>query len=349
MSGTSNGGEDGSWNWESKRDLNSALGSQTCLDDNIQGVSGPFCGDGIVQGDEECDPGVGFADACCTSSCALASGCVCPITDPCCNDDGSGFQSQGTLCRAATHPTCDVPEFCSGSSSVCPQDGAADAGVSCTSWPVGGKCYNGGCHAPLGCSWSDFQYFWEAKRNTCLEQCTSVDRLANPFSGYSYQTMSYGPDGTPCGDGRQCVSAGPGDAGVESLEFCVTSASLNVGNPTPPPTPTPTPAPAPTGPPTRLATASRDTATTVYGTTGQLARSPSPLGTKLVPPAAPSTPARSSTAAARPTRPACTSAFFTAGRTAGTSGPPSAPRGRSPRTQGTPLAPLAPATDKRAT
>ena len=44
------------------------------------------CGDGVVEGDEECDPGFFVFDACCTNACTLSPGCVCANTDPCCTN-----------------------------------------------------------------------------------------------------------------------------------------------------------------------------------------------------------------------------------------------------------------------
>ena len=253
MSASSSGSDTGVWAWSSVTALNNAVGLQTCLDDAYVTRTGPFCGDGIVEGAEECDPGLDAADVCCTSECTFASGCVCAITDPCCNDAGTGFKSAGTVCRAASETTCDIQEVCTGSSGSCPPDALADAGVSCSSWPTGGMCYSGRCHAPLGCSWAQsYPYFFEARRDECAEICANVDLVANPNSGYSWQSSGvYAPNGTPCGDGKQCIAAGAGNG-----EACVTSASLNVGNPTNPPTAPPTPPPTapptppPTGPPT---------------------------------------------------------------------------------------------------
>ena len=243
MSASSSGSDTGVWAGSSVNSLNNAVGLQTCLDDAYETRTGPFCGDGIVEGAEECDPGLDAADVCCTSSCAFASGCVCAITDPCCNNDGTGFKSAGTVCRATSDPSCDFQEVCTGSSGSCPPDAFADAGVSCSSSPTGGMCYVGRCHAPLGCSWTQsYPYFFEARRDECAEICANVDLVANPNSGYSWQSSGvYAPNGTPCGDGMQCIAAGAGNG-----EACVTSASLNVGPPTLPPTS------PPVGPPTRL-------------------------------------------------------------------------------------------------
>ena len=240
MSATSSPGDGGNWSASTVAAFDGLVtpsSTLACLDDAYVERTGPFCGDGIVEGGEECDPGISTADACCTG-CALVSGCVCATTDPCCTSAGA-FSPQGATCRAATDSTCDTAEVCSGSTSTCPQDAVTLAGVDCVSSPAGGKCYNGGCHAPMVCDWSaDYPTFYEPRRGTCQSVCVNVQ-------GTSISTRSppiFGPDGTPCGDGRQCSTAG---ANSDAGERCVTSATLNAGFPTAAPSP---------APPTRLPT-----------------------------------------------------------------------------------------------
>jgi len=118
-------------------------------------------------------------------------------------------------------------------------------------------CYRGGCHAPLGCAWSDFNYFFESRRDECYELCVNVDLEANPFSGCRCQwSGTYASDGTPCGDSMQCMAAAEaGDSG----EVCVPSASLDPPEPreTPPPTQPPTTVEPTTPPPTQPPTQTR--------------------------------------------------------------------------------------------
>jgi cysteine-rich repeat protein len=63
----------------------------------IQGT----CGDGIVNAGEDCDDGNLIAGDCCSPGCK--------------------FESAATVCRAPVDP-CDAPEFCTGTSAVCPPD-----------------------------------------------------------------------------------------------------------------------------------------------------------------------------------------------------------------------------------
>ena len=69
------------------------------------GVNDPTCGDGRVEGAEQCDGGV-----CCTSTCAYAD--------------------STTVCRTAAGP-CDEAETCSGQTPACPDDAHKEFGFIC--------------------------------------------------------------------------------------------------------------------------------------------------------------------------------------------------------------------------
>jgi cysteine-rich repeat protein len=77
---------------------------------HVEYVIGPRCGDGIVEDDEQCDPGPDVAEDCCTVECR--------------------FVSAGTECRPVVGE-CDEPESCSGASAECPADEAAPVGTPC--------------------------------------------------------------------------------------------------------------------------------------------------------------------------------------------------------------------------
>lgn len=67
----------------------------------------PICGDGIVNGNEQCDGG------------------------PCC-EDWCMFKQAGDVCRISAG-ACDVEEKCSGSSATCPDDGFKPSTETCAS------------------------------------------------------------------------------------------------------------------------------------------------------------------------------------------------------------------------
>lgn len=79
------------------------------------------CGNGIVEGDEECDGG-----DCCTDSCT--------------------FESSATECRASAG-ACDIAETCTGTSADCPTDDVSSAGTEC-------RASAGGCDVAETCDGS---------------------------------------------------------------------------------------------------------------------------------------------------------------------------------------------------
>jgi hypothetical protein len=81
----------------------------------IKEMSGPICGNGIVEEDEECDGG-----NCCDSDCYLVAA--------------------DTECRA-TASECDLAEACDGEDAACPADVFKPDGTNCSA----GVCQSGQC------------------------------------------------------------------------------------------------------------------------------------------------------------------------------------------------------------
>ena len=93
--------------------------------DPIDAGPEPGCGDGVVDAQETCDPGV---TACCNSTC-------------------DGVRGSGETCRTAAGE-CDIAETCDGVSLDCPADELAADGAACSSCPEGAACsgcYGGAC------------------------------------------------------------------------------------------------------------------------------------------------------------------------------------------------------------
>jgi hypothetical protein len=103
------------------------------------------CGNGIVEGTEQCDGGI-----CCTANCTfVAAGSVvcrpsagaCDVAESCngtgVNCPADGFASAATVCRPSAG-VCDVGENCTGSGADCPSDGFVAAGTECR--PAAGIC-----------------------------------------------------------------------------------------------------------------------------------------------------------------------------------------------------------------
>ncbi|KAM6151963.1 disintegrin and metalloproteinase domain-containing protein 21-like [Erethizon dorsatum] len=100
------------------------------------------CGDSIVtELLEQCDCGTlsqCARDPCCTTYCKYSPGSICDNKECCINCTNA---PAGILCRPIRN-ICDLPEYCSGNSTVCPRDFYLQDGTPCTQE---GYCYQGNC------------------------------------------------------------------------------------------------------------------------------------------------------------------------------------------------------------
>ncbi|XP_062932800.1 disintegrin and metalloproteinase domain-containing protein 5-like [Cynocephalus volans] len=103
-----------------------------------------ICGNGILEGDEECDCGTKenctHKSCCDPASCKLKGNIVCGSGE-CCTKDCK-LKPVNTPCRKPTDE-CDFAEFCNGKDPHCVPDTYAHNGRSCDSG--GAFCYNGIC------------------------------------------------------------------------------------------------------------------------------------------------------------------------------------------------------------
>ncbi|XP_068439208.1 disintegrin and metalloproteinase domain-containing protein 12 [Clinocottus analis] len=103
---------------------------------------GQKCGNGYVEEGEECDCGEleECMNPCCNAStCTLKGDAVCAHGE-CCQD--CQLKPAGTPCRESSN-SCDLPEFCTGTSPHCPSNVYLHDGHACHN--VEGYCYNGIC------------------------------------------------------------------------------------------------------------------------------------------------------------------------------------------------------------
>lgn len=108
-------------------------------------VDNPRCGNEIVEGNEACDCGSPerCRDSCCNAAtCQLATGAEC-ASGACCTSQ-CRLRDYGIQCRAASG-SCDIPEYCLGDSSECPEDNHRVDGMACTSNSIAGYCSGGVC------------------------------------------------------------------------------------------------------------------------------------------------------------------------------------------------------------
>jgi hypothetical protein len=175
----------------------------SCLIDNkgVTTITGQQCGNGIVEGDEECDCGGTEGckgNSCCDpNTCKFINGAVCDgYNEPCCHE--CQFAANGTVCRASTGE-CDPQEVCSGTNATCPSDQTAPNGQSCSN---GNQCASGQCTSrDLQCktlmgSLTTNNDTYACDSTSCVLTCASPDFPA----GECYSMQQNFLDGTPCDD-----------------------------------------------------------------------------------------------------------------------------------------------------
>ncbi|KAK2104950.1 hypothetical protein P7K49_018806 [Saguinus oedipus] len=99
------------------------------------------CGNLIVEDSEQCDCGSFkqcYASRCCGSDCRFTPGSICHTGDCCTN---CTFSPPGTLCRPIRN-ICDLPEYCRGTTLLCPPNVYMQDGTPCTEE---GYCFHGNC------------------------------------------------------------------------------------------------------------------------------------------------------------------------------------------------------------
>eukprot|EP00834_Sanchytrium_tribonematis_P002135 NODE_60_length_27201_cov_1.043318.p5 type:complete len:585 gc:universal NODE_60_length_27201_cov_1.043318:16340-18094(+) len=152
----------------------------------------PFCGNGIIEGSEECDPG-SMANNCCTADCKLVLGAQCSDTNHgCC--ENCKISASGKTCRNAQNE-CDLAEICNGSSIQCPTDAFKSDGTSCSK----GRCSSGLCTN------KDDQCALKGGRLGFTKGCTTgCTMMCMGSNGICTDTQSLFLDGTDCQLNGKC-------------------------------------------------------------------------------------------------------------------------------------------------
>lgn len=171
-------------------------------------ITGPVgcyvCGNGVLEGPEECENNGGFGNCCLSTTCQwrpstfecrAGSGDSCDPAEFCTgNSDtcpGNTVTSAGTTCRMGSGDSCDPAEVCTGvAGQACPADNVTPSGTECR---AGGGDPNG---SGFSCD--------------PAEQCTGVAGQMCPMDNIS-------PAGTVCnpGSGDSCdpTETCPGGSG----------------------------------------------------------------------------------------------------------------------------------------
>ncbi|XP_032069030.1 disintegrin and metalloproteinase domain-containing protein 21-like [Thamnophis elegans] len=99
------------------------------------------CGNKRLETGEQCDCGSETqykSDPCCQANCMLRPAAVCAFGLCCANCQ---YRQRGTVCREKIS-SCDLPEYCNGTSEHCPEDVHVQDGAGCND---GAYCYHGNC------------------------------------------------------------------------------------------------------------------------------------------------------------------------------------------------------------
>uniref|UniRef100_A0A3Q4GWX4 ADAM metallopeptidase domain 8a n=1 Tax=Neolamprologus brichardi TaxID=32507 RepID=A0A3Q4GWX4_NEOBR len=121
-------------------EINPACLLDTPSTDRVYG--GPMCGNAFLEPGEECDCGTveECKNPCCNATtCKLNAGAQCGEGECCHNCQ---LKPTGSVCRPKAGD-CDLAEYCTGFSAVCPTDAYTQNGLPCNHGT--GYCYNGQC------------------------------------------------------------------------------------------------------------------------------------------------------------------------------------------------------------
>lgn len=185
--------------------------SANCINPVSAATEEPRCGDGVVEGDEQCDCGplgCDGRDPCCTSACTLRQGATCSTTNGCCDPNSCQpyEASANHICRPATS-FCDEDEMCDGS-RYCPPNLVKPTGTACDDGDWNGACFMGECVSRGGsCDQLADLYVLDtpAYQDRCAENndCGPVPCVSD---NACVILEEWAFDGTPCAAGRQCFS-----------------------------------------------------------------------------------------------------------------------------------------------
>lgn len=142
------------------------------------------CGNGIVEGEEECDCGPlqnCAKDACCLSNCTLSLGSDCAF-GLCCKD--CKFLPSGEVCRKEVND-CDLPEWCNGTSHMCPDDVYVEDGIPCDD---SAYCYEKRCNDRTAQCREIFGQEAKNANHNCYKQ---INTLGDRFGHCGIKNSSY--------------------------------------------------------------------------------------------------------------------------------------------------------------
>ncbi|KAM0790766.1 hypothetical protein ACM66B_004616 [Microbotryomycetes sp. NB124-2] len=186
--------------------LNTTCFAAPGRDGNPPIISEQSCGNGIVENDEQCDPGSQDDPCCDRQTCRFINGATCsPLNSLCCTSQCQ-TASSGTVCRPSIDSACDRQETCNGSSAECPADEFEDDGKSCGD--NGRRCASGVCTSrDLQCQNAGTALGLTRACSVNVRSGCSIT-CQDPRSSLSCVVLDQSfRDGTPCGYGGRCQNA----------------------------------------------------------------------------------------------------------------------------------------------
>lgn len=216
----------------------SALGRNSvksnCLTNNrdVTTITGQRCGNGIVEGDEQCDCGgeqqCGNNSCCDPTTCRFRNNAVCDDSnEDCCRN--CQFASSTTVCRPSVGD-CDPQETCTGNSPYCPEDTNSEDGTDCGN---GLSCASGQCTSrdqqckTIMGSYTQGNDTYACDNSNCMLSCASPE-----FGrGVCYGLQQNFLDGTSCTGGGTCENGRciNGSVGREIQSWIDRNLSLVIG------------------------------------------------------------------------------------------------------------------------
>ncbi|CAI4220917.1 unnamed protein product, partial [Auanema sp. JU1783] len=149
------------------------------------------CGNGVVEGQEECDCGQkDCPNKCCDgSTCKLKEGAFC-AEGACCDLETCKPKPRATVCRISKSP-CDLNEYCNGETNDCPADFYVQNGHICPEHD-NDFCYEGKC----GSRSDQCVQIWGSDSKSGIPQCFDLNRNGNfgGNCGFDFHSGNY----TPC-------------------------------------------------------------------------------------------------------------------------------------------------------
>ncbi|KAJ3388040.1 hypothetical protein HDU92_001648 [Lobulomyces angularis] len=204
---------------------------QKCLlnPGELKTIAAGICGNGVVEGNEECDCGSGCAtDNCCDeTTCKFKNGATCDqLNDDCCSN--CQIKEAGGVCRSS-NDFCTKEQTCDGKSATCGTSVVVPDGTPCSTKgnETGTTCASGICTSRnLQCQSLGTSGFKTV--GPCPGQDDACSLLCATSKGVCLMVNGNFIDGTPCSGGGFCKNGAciGGNFIDQSMDYFKTQPTL---------------------------------------------------------------------------------------------------------------------------